>query len=168
MFRVAISQKNSRSTSIPRPLDAQNKSRITASKKNLDKIISNVKTPLLNNSYNIKPNNVTTLNKKILKKPQNEPTTASYSNFAYTPLQTPSHLRNTTASRNDPFGINPLPNIKSPYLSARDPLDFPNLESWGVADSLNYDRNTAYTTMQSQSPLLPMYKLSNKPRKVWH
>jgi hypothetical protein len=125
-----------------------------------------------NNNNNNSNNNVKYINNankfnKYEKTESNKMT--STNNFS---TITPSHLRNNTASTklNDPFGINPLPNIRSPYMSARDTEYMPNLESWGVTNNhLNYDINDAYTTFRNShnfSPLLPMYKLTNKPKKV--
>lgn len=91
----------------------------------------------------------------------NFPDASTYTNF-YAPTSQ-SHLIATTPSKlNDPFGINPLPSLRSPYQSARDPfLQHPNLESWGVTDQ-------AYDTYRfNPSPYLPVYNsIRNKPQKV--
>ena len=89
------------------------------------------------------------------------PDASTYTNF-YAPTQQ-SHLIAATPSKlNDPFGIYPLPSIRSPYQSARDPfLQHPNLESWGVSDQV-YD-----TYRFNPSPYLPVYNsIKSKTHKV--
>jgi hypothetical protein len=68
---------------------------------------------------------------------------------AYSPLPTPTNFRNNSFSHsNDPYGINPLPNIQSSYVPARDPMaSIPNLESWGITGD----------TSRLASPYLPVY-----------
>jgi hypothetical protein len=113
---------------------------------------------------------------KVVKPPQTPviKDAGSYTNF-YSPQppstqqqqqqQSQSHLGvNTPSKLNDPFGINPLPSIRSPFQSARDPfLQHPNLESWGVSNQM-YD-----SFHFNPSPYLPVYnniKNSKKQQKV--
>ena len=86
---------------------------------------------------------------------------------SHTPLPKPNQQRNSSIKNNDPYGINPLPQIQSPYVSARDQSYYPNLDSWGEKNYSNYDDNS-YTTFDHDrmSPFLPTYNLSKKPKKV--
>lgn len=83
---------------------------------------------------------------------------------SYSPLSTPANYRNnnTPARFTDPYGINPLPNIRSPFFSARDSL-YPNLESWGVNNASMYD-DPFY--LSRHSPFLPVYNSIAKAQKV--
>lgn len=97
---------------------------------------------------------------------QNMIINSSSSSFynGYSPLSTPANYRNnnTSARIADPYGINPLPNIRSPYYSSRDTY-FPNLESWGITNTSIYD-DPYY--LARQSPFLPYYNSLAKSRKV--
>lgn len=88
------------------------------------------------------------------KRPNNNNNNNSNQNF--TPLATPTNFRKNTSA--DPYGINPLPTIKSPFVSARDPV-LPNLESWGVVNS-----DPAF--LSRYSPYLPTYTALTKNPKV--
>jgi hypothetical protein len=165
-----LNQKKTRSTSIPRPIETQTKEKLNTSKQALDKIIKNVNTPdRFNNSLGQSSNfsytfgNVPARSKPV--KPKSlTPRRVNPNQLTSSPLvHTPTHLRNNS-NRNDLFGINPLPNINSPYLSAREYAP-PNLESWGVTNQAETDSFLNFRN--SVSPLLPMYKLTNKPRKVY-
>jgi hypothetical protein len=69
--------------------------------------------------------------------------------MAYSPLATPTNFRNNSFNRGDPYGHNPaMPKIASPYMPGREPVAYPNLESWGVTnDYMN----------RVGSPYLPVY-----------
>jgi hypothetical protein len=124
---------------------------------------------------NVNDNIANNYNSKVVKPPQTPAIkdAGSYTNF-YSPQppstqqqqqQSQSHLVvNTPSKLNDPFGINPLPSIRSPFQSARDPfLQHPNLESWGVSNQM-YD-----SFHFNPSPYLPVYnniKNNKKPQKV--
>jgi hypothetical protein len=85
-----------------------------------------------------------------------------YSNNS--PLNTPPTFRNThSAGRNDPYGINPLPNIRSPY-----PLyqPYPNLESWGIVNKPFVYEDPFALYRNAQSPFLPVYNSLKKNQKV--
>lgn len=84
-------------------------------------------------------------------------------NRSYSPLRTPTNYRNNSGkTNNDPYGINPLPNIKSPYVSSRDQAQ-PNLESWGVSNQPLYD---SFNYRQATSPFLPTYYSLTRTRNV--
>lgn len=86
----------------------------------------------------------------------------------YSPLGTPQSYRNHTAAlRMDPYGINPLPSIRSPYYSARDTAYRPDLESWGVSNAAynSYLYEEPYF-MTRNSPFLPVYNSIAKAQKV--
>lgn len=87
---------------------------------------------------------------------------------SYSPLSTPANYRNnnTSARMIDPYGINPLPNIRSPYYSSRDAY-VPNLESWGV-NSNNSSTLFDPFYFTRNSPFLPYYSSLAKQRKVKH
>lgn len=85
--------------------------------------------------------------------------TAFYNN--YSPLSTPANYRNNTPARMaDPYGVNPLPNIRSPYFSARDSFYPPNLESWGINNTAALYDDTYY--LSRHSPFLPVYSTVTK------
>ena len=82
-------------------------------------------------------------------------------------LNTPTQYRNNTSARSsDAFqSINPLPDIKSPYLSARDlNYRYPNLESWGITNQ-PYEDLSSYRNV---SPFLPVYNSIARNTKVSH
>ena len=84
--------------------------------------------------------------------------------YSNSPLYTtPVPNRSYTENRNDPFGINPLPSIRSPYTL---PQTYPNLESWGIINQpfVYDDPFTLYRN--SQSPYLPIYNSIKKSQKV--
>lgn len=84
-------------------------------------------------------------------------------NRSYSPLRTPVNYRNNSGrTNNDPYGINPLPNIKSPYVSSRDQVQ-PNLESWGISNQPMYD---SLNYRQATSPFLPTYYSLTRTRNV--
>jgi hypothetical protein len=92
--------------------------------------------------------------------PRNKSNKKPNMNISNSPLNTPTPFRNNASAKSDQFSlgnINPLPNIKSPYTSARDPFEpFPNLESWGVKNQPYYD--DPFTMFRNaNSPFLPVY-----------
>ena len=107
----------------------------------------------------------------------------------YSPLQTPPRLKSlnngggnygdenggysryssSKKSNIDPYNINPLPNIRSPYRSSREQhYALPNLESWGIKNaSGGFDDALGGYYRYNPSPLMPMYSLlNNKSQKV--
>lgn len=89
-----------------------------------------------------------------------------------TPLNTPAQFRNNSGGRanQDPYGINPLPNIVSPYQVYHEP--YPNLESWGISNQ-PFSYNEPFTLYRNQQTPrnnnLPSYyrTLSRKTQKPY-
>ncbi len=127
-----------------------------------EKIHSNRLTPRFENkppNLDRKPLN---LSKNKAKNSNRTDNNMLYSNNS--PLNTPPTFRNThSAGRNDPYGINPLPNIRSPY-----PLyqPYPNLESWGIVNKPFVYEDPFALYRNAQSPFLPVYNSLKKNQKV--
>ncbi len=119
-------------------------------------------TPIKNNTFvkNSKPSNPNPTNPQINGRSKFERSNSPL-------LNTPTQYRNNTAKNSangDIFqAINPLPNIKSPYLSARDlNYRYPNLESWGVTNQ-PFDDMSSYRNV---SPFLPVFNSIARTQKV--
>lgn len=174
--------KTLRNTSIPRPSGQYNGA--YNSKKTLDRFIerNNNKTP---NSLDSKRSNNQpilkkqtgaqqtkyTTNGRIIKNNKNPPqpknnlhsrTGTVRNNF--TPLPNPQQQRNNTNRSNDPYGIDPLPSIRSPYFGGAD--RYPDLDSWGQPQGFSSYENNLYSTFdRNDSPFLPTYNLARKGKK---
>jgi hypothetical protein len=132
--------------------------------KTYEKIHANRLTPRFDN----KPPNLDRKPLNLSKnRPKNSNQTDNNNNMLYannSPLNTPATFRNQhSAGRNDPYGINPLPNIRSPFPSYQ---PYPNLESWGIVNKpfVYDDPFTLYRN--TQSPFLPVYNSLKKTQKV--
>ena len=136
----------------------ENKFSINVTKSNKNKLSN------LNDQKLLIPSNSHDNEENHYRKPNKMTSYVNHSNF--TPLHTPKHLRNNSIKANDIFGINPLPSIRSPYSSAREPIDpFPNLESWGITNQPQYDE-TFFNHRYNNSPYLPVYSSSVKKKVI--
>lgn len=172
---LLISLANSRSKNvgksyIPRRVDDQrgiNKPKQISTTRTIPNNLNQTNKKSILSKRNQNKNTIITPRSNPRSLPTNRHSETNTIRSSHTPLPLPNQLRKNSKKSNDPYGINPLPHIRSPYTSARDQSYYPNLDSWGEKNYANYDDNS-YTTFDydRMSPFLPSYNLSNKPRKV--